>query len=81
LWKVTVNPTISHVDYALCVARHAFFVRHYDNRLSFPMKLIKQSQDVLARFAIEVAGRFIRQQDARITDQSPGDSHALSFTA
>ena len=45
------------------------------------VQLVEQAHDVAARRRIEVAGRLVRQQDARLRDERPGHRDALALTA
>jgi hypothetical protein len=59
--QVTANSSVFHLNYSLGVVRYEFFMGYYNNGLAFPMKLVKQLQDALACFAVEIAGRFVGQ--------------------
>ena len=55
-------------------------VRHHDDQ-AFPADLPQDLHDLYARFAVQRAGRLVRQQDLRIVDQGPRDGHALHLAA
>jgi hypothetical protein len=59
----------------------AFFVGYEDDCLALPVKLVEQGKDVLAGFAVEVAGGFVSQQNARVADKRAGNGDPLFFTA
>ena len=44
-------------------------------------KLMQEQAQVLAGHRIEVAGRFVGQEDGRFTDKRPSDGHPLLFAA
>ena len=46
-----------------------------------PIDLLHQIQNALAGLAVEVGGRLVRQHDARIDRQGPGNSHPLALPA
>ena len=48
---------------------------------SIAMKLLKQSQDLLARLAVQCAGRFVSQDERWIIDDGAGNDHPLLFSA
>src|SRR5689334_21925344 len=57
-------------------------VRDHDDRLLVLLvQALEQLQDLLARFAIEVAGRFVRQQQRRIAHERARDGDALLLAA
>jgi hypothetical protein len=43
-------------------------VGHHDDGRPFPVEFEQQAHDLFARFAVEVAGRFVGQDDFRIAD-------------
>ena len=49
--------------------------------MPFCAKLDEQCHNVRAGFTIEVAGRFVRQNERRIRHQRTGDGNTLTFTA
>ena len=44
-------------------------------------KVVQEIHDLFARTAVEVAGRFIRDDQDRVVDQCPGDGDALLLSA
>src|SRR5678816_1116387 len=57
-------------------------VRDHDNRLAvLAVERLKKTEDFIARFAIEVARRFIAEQQCRIGDDRARDAHALLLAA
>jgi hypothetical protein len=63
------------------VMRDKIFMCYQNYCLTFPVKLVKKLQNAVAGFAVEIARRFIGQQNARITDKRPGDSYSLFLTS
>ncbi len=49
--------------------------------VAFPPEFFKQRHDFLAGLGIEVACRFVGQQEGRFVDQGAGDGHALALAA
>ena len=63
---------------AMRVRRDVRLVRDKDNRDAFDrVQLLEDPHDFFTRHGIQVAGGFIRQDEARLIDQRAGDSHAL----
>ena len=57
-------------------------MRHHDERhLSLVTHLQQQIENVAAVRTIEVAGRFVGQNQRRIVGQRPGDGNALLLAA
>ena len=53
-------------------------MRHLDNCGSLLLiKLFGQIHDLKFRFGIEIAGGFVRQNEARVDNQHPGNGHQL----
>src|SRR6267142_7194182 len=70
--------TINGVDEPL----RAGVVRDHDDRLEkLPIELCKQAQDVFRRFGVQVARRFIRDQNRRVGDNGARDRDALLLPA
>ena len=57
------------------------FVGDQDDGDSFVIELPKQRHDFLAGVAVEVAGRFVSEDQTRRIDQRAGDRHALLLAA
>ena len=53
---------------------------HHDRLAVVPVERLQQGQDLVARFAIEVAGRLVAQQQRRVGDNRAGDADALLLT-
>src|SRR5690349_7934508 len=73
--------TILHVKCASGVRCHVCIVGYHKDRMSFCAKFDEQVHDVCAGFAVEVASRFICQNERRICHQRAGDGNSLTFTA
>src|SRR5262245_13361489 len=52
-----------------------------NNRMPALIKIFEEHHDFFARFGIEIAGRFVGQNDGRIVYQSARDRDALALTA
>lgn len=53
---------------------------HADGR-AFPVEFTQQFHDAVGVMRIEVAGRFVRQQDGRVAGENPGYGNALLLAA
>ena len=56
-------------------------MRDHDDGDAVLVELLKNAHDLDAGAAIEISGRFIRQQHLRIVDQRARDGDALLLTA
>src|SRR5206468_10919631 len=57
-------------------------VRDHDNGLAvLAVERLQEVQYFVARFAVEIAGRLVAQQEHRIGHDGPGNAHALLFAA
>ena len=54
---------------------------HHDRRLVLAVQGAEDGHDFVAHLRVEVAGRFVREQDARPADDRPGDGDALLLAA
>ena len=53
---------------------------YHDNQLILG-DLFEQFHNLDTCFAVQSAGRFVRQEDIRVIDKGTGDSHTLHLTA
>ena len=49
--------------------------------VTYPWEALKKIKDFISGMRVEIAGRFIGQQQGRIIDQTAGDGGPLLFTA
>src|SRR5690349_15568565 len=54
---------------------------HQDGLLVLAVELLQQAQDFIGRGAVQIAGRFVAEQDGRIGDNGAGNAHALLLAA
>src|SRR3989304_5051475 len=54
---------------------------HDDGLAMLPVELLQQAEDLLGGLAVEVAGRFVADQEGRVGDDRPGDCPALLLAA
>ena len=54
---------------------------HQHDRDALVVELLEQGADLDGGAAVEVAGGFVRKHDGGLSDQSPGDGHALLLAA
>ena len=57
------------------------FVGHENDRMSGPVELVEQTHDFGARRGIEIPGRLVGEQDARLGDEGPRDRDTLALSA
>src|SRR6476660_5658212 len=72
---------IPHYNVSLGVSGDVLLVRDHDDGDAVLVELLENGQDLDACAAVEIAGRFIRQQDLRIIDQRARNRDALLLTA
>ena len=60
---------------------HVFIVRHDDQREALLVQFLEQVEQVGGRLRVQIAGRFVAQQQAGRTDQRPSDGDALLLAA
>jgi hypothetical protein len=60
---------------------NVFIMCHQDNRMAGFVKLIEQAHYFPCRRRIEVASRFIREQNARVGHQCPRDRDSLALAS
>ncbi len=63
------------------MGRDVRLVSHQQDRLPLAVERVEQHHDLLARGAVEVAGRFVGEQDTRPVHQRPGDRHPLPLAS
>ena len=56
-------------------------VGHQDDGVAFGVQTIEQRHDLVAGLGVEIAGRFVGEDDGGLVDQSAGDGHALALSA
>jgi len=75
------NHAIAHRHITPRVSGDVLFVRDHDNGNSALVELLKNSHDLHAGPAVEIAGGFIGEHDFGIINQCAPDRHALLLTA
>src|ERR1700748_2947423 len=78
---VLPDQSIAHDHIALRISGDVLLVCDHDDGDAALVELLKNCHDLDTRSAVEIAGRFIRQQDFRIIDQRAGNRDALLLTA
>jgi hypothetical protein len=72
---------LHHAD-TLSPAGHGAVVRYqHHGQATFPPHGLKQANDLVSRVLVEVAGRFVGQQDLGLLDQGAGDGDPLLLAA
>jgi hypothetical protein len=75
------NP-IPYVDDPFGMFGNILVVGHQnDGDAFFLIQLLKNTQNFLTGFGIEVSGGFIGKKERRVVDQRPGNSHSLLLPA
>src|SRR5260221_13191671 len=72
---------VNDVQVARKARREAFIMRHHDYCFPLCNQLLENLENGFRRDTIEVAGRFVRDDQVWIIDQCPGDSDALFLSA
>src|SRR6266403_4831647 len=72
---------IAHDHIALRISGDVLLVRDHDDGDAVLIELLENGHDLNAGSAVEIAGRFIRQQYLWIIDQRARDRDALLLTA
>ena len=75
------DPTIGHVDGPARLARKLDVVGDEHDRAPGVRQAPEQREDLGRRRGIEVAGRFVRDQDRRVVRECPGDRDPLLLAA
>ena len=70
---VRLNPAVAQTDDALGVLGHFVFVRDQDDGLALVAEFFKDQQDFLGGFGVEVARRFVGQNEVRVVHQAARD--------
>ncbi len=78
---VALDLAVADMDHATGVIGDVRLVGNDDNRMSSPMELLKDRHELDPRGVVEIAGRLIGQQNARIICQRPGNRDPLLFSA
>src|ERR1039458_626703 len=77
-----VNLPVRQFHHPLRMRRNIRVVRSNDQRgLFFDAEILEQLDDFTTGVRIEIAGRFIGQEQFRLVDERAGDGHALLFAA
>ena len=81
LARIVRDQPVGDVDRAIGVAGHFGVVGHEDDRDALGVQPLEHPQDLVAGPRIEVAGRFVGQQQCGAIDQGPGDGDPLLLAA
>ncbi|MBA7568093.1 hypothetical protein ES708_09814 [subsurface metagenome] len=57
------------------------FMSDQDNGIALPVEFIQQAHDLLPGNRVQVAGRFIGQNNGRVVHHGPGNGHPLALAA
>jgi len=75
---LAVDASVAHVHDAFAVFGDIDFVGHDDHGDAFVVvELPQRDHDFIGRSGIEVAGRFVRQEQRRLIDQGAGNGDTL----
>ena len=75
------DPPVAQLDDAVAVLRVGLRVRHLDDRGSAAVELLEQLHDFTGLIRVEVAGRFVGENQPRAGDDGAGDAHELLLAA
>ena len=75
------DPPIEEINHAIRVISVPRIVGYHADRRSALMKLAEEIHHRFAVLGIEIAGRFVGEQNRRIASDSPRYRHALLLTA
>ena len=78
---VAGDQAVADADDAPRMPGDVLLVRDDNDGVALLRELLEQRHDFLAGLGIEIAGRFVRQQDGRLVHQRAGDGHALALAA
>ena len=68
------DPSVEQVDRSFSIPRIPRIVRDHADGRALAMQFLEQRHDRLAVLRVEVAGRFVRQQNRRRTAHRAGDA-------
>ena len=74
---VRQDQSVFHPDDAVGTCAHFVLVRDEQNRAAFSVQVVEEVQDVLGAFAVQVPGRFVRQQHGGVLHERAGNGDAL----
>ncbi len=75
------NGPIQNMNFAIGVCGDTRFVCHQNYRLAGFLQLVEQRHDAVTGRGIEIAGRFVSEQNARLCDQRPRYRDPLTLPA
>jgi hypothetical protein len=75
------DQSISQRDFARAIRRHRIVVRHQQDGAALGVQVGQQSHDLATSIQIEIAGRFVSQNERRVVDQRAGNRDALLLTS
>src|SRR5690606_29934776 len=78
---VLLDQAVPQGDDALGVCGDVVLVRDQHDRLPVAVQLLEQRHDLLARLAVQVARRLVRQQQRRLVHQRTRNRHPLALPA
>ena len=79
--RVADDLAVAHDDDAFAIGRDVEFVRDHDERDAAVVEFLKQAHDLDAGARVEIAGRFVGQQQFGRVDQGAGNGNALLLSA
>src|SRR5437879_6066797 len=73
--------SVADVDAPVCVLRNVVLMCHENNGVPLLVEILEERHDLLARFRIQVASGFVRQDDRRVVHERPCNRDALPLAA
>src|SRR3990172_781057 len=80
-WFIVLDVSVTYADPAMRVRGNLLLVCHNNDGVPFLVQDVEQSHDLIARLAVEVAGRFISQKNRGVRDQGARNSYTLALSA
>ena len=78
---IGVDVAVFETDDALAAVGDGFVVCDHDDCEPCPVEVIEHVEDVAAGFGVEVAGRFVCEEEGRFVDEGAGDGDTLHLAA
>src|SRR5262245_10576455 len=79
--RITHDETVAKLDGSAGAVRDGALVRDEHDRVARAVQRVEEREDLGARRAVEVAGRLVREQEARVRDERARDRDTLALTA
>src|SRR5258706_4088959 len=78
---VVFDLSVADMDRPVGEGGHVGFVRHDHDRVAGFVESRKERHDFGAGLRVQIAGRFVGEQNGRVVDERPSHRHALALAA